>query len=328
MRSAFVFSSGVFATSGNQIDFLWEQWKTNHGKSYEASSEMQRREIFQKNMEFVESHNSRGLNYTLNLNQFSDMTNEEFSAKMVGGYKPNLRREGVKSTPWVDLEIVAEDAIDWVAKGGVNAVKNQQQCGSCWAFSTVVAVEGAYFVSSGTLLSLSEQQLVSCDTGDNGCGGGLMDNAFKFLETTGLCTEEEYPYTAGGGTAGACKKSCAPQVMVTSFVDVPSGKEDKLMQALSQQPVSVAIDAAGLPFQLYHGGVFDTWFCFTSLDHGVAAVGYGTDGGKDYWKVRNSWGSTWGEKGYIRMIRGKDECGVAKQASYPTVKKASTEVIV
>lgn len=327
MKSALVFSSGVLATKGSQFDLLWEQWKVNHDKSYEPASETHRREIFQKNVEFVERENNKGLNYTLGLNQFSDLTNEEFSAKMVGGYKPSLRQEGVKSTPWVDLDIVAADSIDWVEKGGVNSVKNQQQCGSCWAFSTVAAVEGAYFVSSGTLLSLSEQELVSCDKGDDGCNGGLMDNAFKFLETTGLCTEAEYPYTAGGGKRGECQKSCTPQVKVTSFVDVPSGKEDKLKQALTQQPVSVAIDAEGFHFQAYSGGVFDKC-AGTQLDHGVAAVGYGTDGGKPYWKVRNSWGSTWGEKGYIRMIRGKDECGIAKQASYPSVEKASIVVTV
>merc|ERR1712226_1187351 len=149
-----------------------------------------------------------------------------------------------------------------------------------------------------------------------------MDNAFTWLETSSLCLEADYPYTSSHGNSGKCKESCTPKVKVTSYTDVPKS-EDKLKQALQQQPVSVAIDAEGFKFQAYSGGVFEGC-AGTQLDHGVTAVGYGTDDGKPYWKVRNSWGASWGEHGYIRMLRGKDECGIAKAASYPTVKAADT----
>lgn len=327
MKSVFAFGTGLVVAQGSQPDAQWEEWKRIHGKSYDVESEGTRRHVFKKNMEQVAFENKKlGRSFVLAWNEFSDLSNDEFSAKYVGGYKPDMRSQGLTATPWVDPDIVAADSIDWVAKGGVNAVKNQAQCGSCWAFSTVAGIEGAYFVSSGNLLSFSEQELVSCDPVDDGCQGGLMDNAFQWLESNGLCLEADYPYTSGGGNSGTCKRSCTPQVKVTSYTDVPKS-EDKLILALNQQVVSIAIDAEGFAFQMYSSGVFDSC-AGTQLDHGVAAVGYGTDGDKDYWKVRNSWGATWGEDGYIRMIRGKDECGIALSASYPTVTGTSEQVIV
>jgi hypothetical protein len=213
--------------------------------------------------------------------------------------------------------------MDWVAEGAVTPVKNQGQCGSCWAFSTTGSVEGAYFVAIGKLVSLSEEDLVQCDHGgDQGCQGGLMDNAFKWIEQNGLCSEGDYPYSSGGGTAGTCKTSCSPVVTVTGFTDVPPKDEKALLLAVAKQPVSVAIEADKSAFQLYNSGVLDSTSCGTQLDHGVLIVGYGTDGGKDYWKVKNSWGATWGESGYLRMVRDKNMCGIAQQPSYPEAKAA------
>jgi hypothetical protein len=202
------------------------------------------------------------------------------------------------------------------------------RAGSCWAFSTTGSVEGAYQIANGDLVSLSEEDLVQCDhNGDNGCQGGLMDNAFEWIEKNGIAAESAYPYTSGTGTTGTCDSASSkkPVVTLTSFRDVPKGDEDALKSAVAIGPVSIAIEADKSAFQLYKGGVLDSAACGTKLDHGVLIVGYGTDSGssKDYWKVKNSWGPTWGESGYIRMVRGKDMCGLAQSASYPKgVKKA------
>merc|ERR1719171_2283681 len=178
------------------------------------------------------------------------------------------------------------------------------------------------FVSTGKLISLSEEDLVQCNSvTDHGCQGGLMDNAFNWVQKHGICSEESYPYTSGGGTTGTCKKTCKPIVTITGHTDVPSKDEKSLKAAVSKQPVSVAIEADKSAFQLYKGGVLDNPACGKQLDHGVLVVGYGTDG-KDYWKVKNSWGATWGEKGYIRMARNKNQCGIAQQPSYPTGAKS------
>jgi len=214
------------------------------------------------------------------------------------------------------------DAKDWVADGAVTPVKNQARCGSCWAFSTTGSVEGAFQIANNKLLSLSEEDLVQCDhNGDQGCNGGLMDNAFEWIEKNGLALESDYPYTSGSGVTGSCDtaKEGKAAVTISSFRDVPKEDEDALKSAVAQGPVSIAIEADKSAFQMYKGGVLDSAACGTKLDHGVLIVGYGTDeaSGKDYWKVKNSWGATGGEEGFIRLVRGKNMCGVAMQASYP-----------
>jgi C1A family cysteine protease len=230
-------------------------------------------------------------------------------------------------------DIVAADSVDWVKAGAVTPVKNQGQCGSCWSFSTTGALEGAYFIRYGKLVSFSEQQLVSCDNRQNGgkdmgCNGGLMDNAFSWIEKNGgLCTEADYPYTSGTTkSAGTCETSCTnvENSQVHSFADVPAKSDDNMMDTLNIQPVSIAIQADQKDFQLYKSGVY-TGVCGTQLDHGVLAVGYGTMNGEDYYLVKNSWGTTWGDKGYIYLGRGKQfnngsgQCGMLLQASYPVV---------
>ena len=225
------------------------------------------------------------------------------------------------------------ESVDWVKGGAVTPVKNQGQCGSCWSFSTTGALEGAYFTTYGSLPSFSEQQLVDCDTRKNGgkdmgCNGGLMDNAFAWIEKNGgLCSESDYPYTSGDTkTAGTCESTCdiVSNSAVTSFNDVHSSNDVDMMTALSKQPVSIAIEADQKDFQLYKSGVF-TGSCGTNLDHGVLAVGYGSLDGQDFYKVKNSWGTTWGDGGYILLGRGDEfnkgqgQCGMLLQASYPEV---------
>lgn len=225
------------------------------------------------------------------------------------------------------------DSVNWVKSGGVTGVKDQGQCGSCWSFSTTGALEGAYFIKYDSLPSFSEQQLVDCDNRHNGgkdmgCNGGLMDNAFAWIEKNGgLCTEADYPYTSGKTkSAGSCETTCTvvDNSKITTFTDVKHDSDSAMMAALAQQPVSIAIQADQKEFQLYKSGVF-TGSCGTKLDHGVLAVGYGTLDGEDYYLVKNSWGTVWGDNGYIRMGRGdsynngKGQCGMLQQASYPTV---------
>ena len=178
-------------------------------------------------------------------------------------------------------------------------------------------------MKTGTLISLAEQELVDCDTKgvDQGCEGGLMDDAFKFIiKNGGLTTEAQYPYKGADGTCNA-KAAANHAATITGYEDVPANNEQALKNAVANQPVSVAIDASGSDFQFYKSGVF-TGSCGTELDHGVTAVGYGVSDGTKYWLVKNSWGTEWGEEGYIRMQRdvaaAEGLCGIAMQASYPT----------
>jgi hypothetical protein len=320
---------------------LFTEFKATYGKSYPtADDEARALGHFVANDNVIEAHNAKGLSFTLGHNQFSDMSWEQFSAKHLQGLElpPSPRQERVRvalgaptssGDPPPDPDV--PDSVDWVEKGCVTPVKDQGACGSCWAFSATGAIEGAYCVATGTLASLSEQELVSCDGSEYGCGGGLMDQAFKFVEENGICTEDEDPYISGGGHAPRCtpaQRRCVPAVSISGFTDVPGKDEAALKAAVARQPVSVAIEADRSAFQLYKSGVFTSVTCGTQLDHGVLVVGYGTDvsatppdAGLDYWKVKNSWGPTWGEEGYIRIQRGEDLCGIAMQASYPTGAK-------
>jgi len=255
------------------------------------------------------------------MNEFGDMTWEEFSSTHINGivadHSPFLR-----SNNYADLSHIAvPNDIDWVAKGAVTGVKDQGQCGSCWSFSATGSMEGAHFLKTGSLVSLSEQALVDCSGafGNAGCNGGLMDYAFEYvISKGGICGESAYPYKAVDGTCVASTCAGGKVTSISKYQDVAVGDENALLSAVTLTPVSIAIEADQSGFQFYSGGVFNGT-CGTQLDHGVLAVGFGTDSGMNYWKVKNSWGASWGEKGYIRMIRGRNICGLTAAASYPIV---------
>jgi len=310
------------ATIPQKVRF--EAWMKKHNVVFESRKDIKKAFItWTDNDKFIQESNAKDLSYKLGHNPYTHMTSEEFASKYTMTMPKSNMRKNNDHVDWTLTDPArhadAPDSIDWVEKGAVTPVKNQKQCGSCWAFSTTGSVEGAFQIAGNPLTSFSEEELVQCDHVDDGCKGGLMDNGFKFVEENGLCTESSYPYTSGSGTRGACKKSkCSAVVKVHSFKDVPSRDEDALKTAVAQQPVSIAIEADKKVFQMYHSGVMDSKECGTKLDHGVLAVGYGTMDGKDYWKVKNSWGPEWGVQGYIMLGRGENICGISQQPSYPT----------
>ena len=281
---------------------------------------------------FIEKTNSQNLTYTLGHNKFSGMNSDDYREFLSLGNNYKFALENKKPClRGVSINVL--ESINWVEKGAVTRVKDQGQCGSCWSFSTTGALEGAYYIKYGSLESFSEQQLVDCDTlknggRDHGCNGGLMDNAFTWIEKNGgLCSEASYPYTSGvSQTSGACATKCSNIInsKVLDFTDVSPSSDNSMMGALSLQPVSIAIEADQREFQLYKSGVF-TGTCGTNLDHGVLAVGYGSLDGLDYYYVKNSWGTSWGDGGYIRLGRGAQynkgdgQCGILLQGSYPNL---------
>lgn len=346
MRSAvssfsFLFISmffSVFNTASAMIPYSerFEKWVNEYKIRFTSEHHMY--EILNKwitNHNFIEYTNSLNLSYTLGHNQFSGMDEFDFQKYIMNNQF--LFNHGEVYTHYLrsgEYVVNLPNYVDWVKEGAVTPVKDQGQCGSCWSFSTTGAIEGAFFIKNGTLVSFSEQQLVDCDNfkhggKDHGCNGGLMDNAFNWVSKNGgLCTENDYPYISGDGQTEDCKTTChviGPSKVI-SYVDVTPNDDAAMMSALSKQPISVAIEADQREFQLYKSGVF-TGKCGVNLDHGVLLVGYGTDSvtGENFYKIKNSWGNTWGENGYIRIGRGTEynggqgQCGVLLEGSYPVL---------
>jgi len=303
-------------------------WMRSFQKSYGAEEFQPRYLAFKDNMDFVEKWNSEGHSSEVGLNKFADLTNEEYRSIYLGTKVDEakmIRRLAVAAALPQPNIVNAPVSIDWRTNGSVTPVKDQGQCGSCWSFSTTGSVEGQHQLKTGNLVSLSEQNLMDCSTaqGNQGCNGGLMDDAFKYIiSNNGIDTEASYPYTEKDGT---CHYSAANRgATISSYKDVTAGSEAALLDASATVgPISVAIDASKASFQLYTKGVYHALLCSaTRLDHGVLVVGYGVDSDNNdaYWLVKNSWGGDWGQQGYIWMSRNRNNnCGIATSASYPIV---------
>jgi len=317
--------ASLAAPFSSELDGHWAQFKQMYGKNYNDIEDVARRAVWEHNVALVQQHNldaDMGLrSYRLGVNQHADLRDDE--VKRMRGFKPSKAEKKPAPQFLAPANVQLPESVDWREHGYVTPVKDQGQCGSCWAFSATGSLEGQHFRQTGKLVSLSEQNLVDCSGayGNEGCDGGLMDQAFAYIkDNKGIDTELSYPYTAEDGTCVFSKASVGAED--TGFVDVASGSEAALMKAVATVgPVSVAIDASNFSFQLYQEGVYEEDDCSpVDLDHGVLVVGYGQENGKDYWLVKNSWGESWGENGYIKVARNKNNmCGIATQASYPLV---------
>ncbi|XP_015791309.1 cathepsin L1 [Tetranychus urticae] len=324
--TCFIALFALAAAASLSYENEWESFKAKHHKVYAGESEEAwRKSVFLNNLKKIKAHNERADNgehtYRLGVNKFADLTFEEFKAAYLGFKKSNRSAPLIHN---VNKTVRVPSSVDWRTKGIVAEVKDQASCGSCWAFSAIASLESANAQKTGKLVELSEENLIECswNYGNQGCNGGLMDDAFNYIKANkGIDTEKSYPYTSGSGDdSGRCKYSASNKgASLSSYVDIPQGNENALLSAVAERVVSVAIDAEE-DLQLYQSGVLKSTECSPdALNHGVTAVGYGVDNGTPYWLIKNSWGADFGEKGYFRLYRGSNMCGVAESASYPIV---------
>jgi C1A family cysteine protease len=330
-----IFNSTKFSFKDQEAFKQFNKFILDHNKEYKTVEEFTARfEIFKENLKKLETlhvsltkfHSERNEEPTfgLGITKFSDLTTTEFARKYLNLNIDKVKTKMIEANTSIEkvnlsYQTPAPDSFDWRTEGKVGPVKNQGSCGSCWAFSTIGNIESKYAIATGKNITLSEQQLVDCDKvkhqddeHNDGCNGGLMDWAIEYLENNGAVTAKDYPYK---GREGQCAFKGNEVVAKVDGLHTVEKDENKIKQALFENgPYSIAINAT--PLQFYLWGIFNPWFewiCSPSgLNHGVVLVGYGQEGSKKFWTIRNSWGSGWGESGYFRLIAGKNACGVSE----------------
>jgi len=301
----------------------FSKYIARHNKHYGFHDMRPRFTTFLDNLKLVESQNNES--HCASINKYADLTANEFHSEVGLGCFVQPYRLGFHRTKSTCQQFEPDSdslpiTVDWREKNAVTSVKDQGQCGSCWSFSATGAMEGAWTIATGDLISLSEQQLVDCSIsyGDMACNGGLMDNAFEYAIDNGMCSDDDDPYEA---KRGSCN-NCDPIVYISSCMDVEPNNQLALKAAVAQGPVSVAIEADKSIFQFYTSGIINSNKCGTNLDHGVLIVGYGEENNIPYWLVKNSWGPEWGDQGYVKIARSNSTndagvCGIAMQPSFP-----------
>lgn len=306
-------------TGFSATDF--DSFASQFGKTYSAEEYDMRKSVFEFNLKRIDWLNSLNDGATYAVNEFADMTEDEFRSSHLGLVYNASALDHAPLAAELDVS-AAPDSVDWVSKGAVTPVKNQGQCGSCWSFSATGDMEGAHFLATKKLVSLSEEQFVDCDKVDHGCQGGLPSNAYDYaIKAGGVDSESSYAYRGVGGTCKFSKSNVVAKI--ASWEKVSTDEDQIAAYVATNGPVSIGINAG--PMQMYGGGIADPWNIFCNpkkLDHGVLIVGYGEENGKKYWKIKNSWGTGWGEQGYYRVVRGKGKCGLNTMVTH---SKAATE---
>jgi len=321
----------VLALEEPEYQVLFSKWMRQHKKQYVTEELFTRYHIFKSNLININKHNEVISSYSLGMNAFGDLTSNEFRSRN-NGNRYDYQNNGYQSRRNSSLVLTNDypPSLDWRShrnnpshRVAVTSVKNQGQCASCYAFASVGAIEGAWALSNGSLISLSPQQLVDCSSpfNNSGCDGGSITNAFEYVMMTGgIDSDEQYPYKAYEGDCAIVEPY---EANIIRYVNVTANSDRSLFEAVQKGPVAVSIEADISTFQFYSGGVYDDVECGTNLDHGVLVVGYGVLESQLYWIVKNSWSAAWGLEGYIYMARidGVGECGINMQPSYPVVMK-------
>jgi hypothetical protein len=315
----------ALALSEQEYQATFINWMKEFGKSYPTEEFFHRYNTFKYNLDWINAHNAKNLSWEAGLNQFSDLNTQEFGRIYASGYLPFA-----ESKPQVVTEkfgTYPSGSVDWVSAGAVTPIKNQGQCGSCWAFSTTGAVEGWIKINYGVLNSLSEEMLVECaygvTYGSYGCNGGSFEGASKYVHNTGDCGESGYPYSSADGITGSCTyttSKCAISADTTRLAAITalSGGEPAIGNMCDKEPVNIAVEADQTSFQTYKSGTFcpTKAQCGENLDHAILVVGYGGTSTAPTWTIKNSWGTTWGEAGYMTMCRNNNCCGIGNAPGY------------